>query len=133
MRPISLMLCLTLAACGTNTGGTREPPKPQDSGPFGAIPEGLRAAIIRDAATRAGIGIEEVRVLKVQRSTWNDGSLGCPKPGEFYTQALVAGWWVVVDAGGTNFDYRAIDAGRFKICEPGANPGGDATSSAATS
>jgi hypothetical protein len=30
---------------------------------------------------------------------WNDGSLGCPEPGMMYTQALVNGYWLIIEAG----------------------------------
>ena len=42
-----------------------------------------------DAAQRAGVALDKVKVLTVESVTWSDCSLGCPEPGMMYTQALV--------------------------------------------
>jgi hypothetical protein len=119
-----LILWLFLATGSASTGATDEPETPADTGELDHVPEVVRAALVSDAAMRAGVGTEEVRVAKAQHTTWSDGSLGCPKPGEMYTQALVDGWWIVLEAGGTSYDYRTSDRGGFKLCEqPGASPG----------
>ncbi|MEJ7720727.1 MAG: hypothetical protein WKF58_09900 [Ilumatobacteraceae bacterium] len=41
-----------------------------------------------------------------ERVTWRDGSLGCPKQGELYTQALVPGRRVILRAGGSELAYH---------------------------
>jgi hypothetical protein len=48
---------------------------------------------------------------------WNDGSLGCPQPGEFYIQILINGHWVVLQVEGVEYDYRVSDSGHFILCE----------------
>ncbi|WP_418605475.1 hypothetical protein [Georgenia sp. SUBG003] len=48
--------------------------------------------------------------------TWNDGSLGCPEPGTVYTQALVDGYHVVLEAGGERYDYRVGGAADVRLC-----------------
>ena len=48
---------------------------------------------------------------------WNDGALGCPKPGEFYIQMLINGYWVVIEVEGVEYDYRVSDSGHFTLCE----------------
>ena len=60
-----------------------------------------------DAAQRAGVTLDQVKVLTVESVTWSDGSLGCPEPGMMYTQALVRGYRVRVDAAGTILLYHA--------------------------
>ncbi len=50
-------------------------------------------------------------------SRFNDGSLGCPKPGVQYTQALVDGMRVVVTAGGRTYDYRFGTGDTPVLCE----------------
>ena len=49
-------------------------------------------------------------------TTWTDGSLGCPTPGQMYTQALVEGWQAVIRAGSTVYDYRGAGVKTFKLC-----------------
>jgi hypothetical protein len=132
-----LLLLVTVSACsasgsspgpdGTNaeTGSPSGPPGLEGSiDP--AVPESLVQAAAADAAARAGQQGGTVRVIRAQPTTWNDGSLGCPRPGEFYTQALVDGYWIVLEVAGQTYDYRAAARGAgFRLCEePGASPGG---------
>ena len=51
--------------------------------------------------------------------TWPDGSLGCPKPGEMYTQMIVPGYRVVLQAGGERYAYHSDQRGRFVVCANG--------------
>lgn len=135
-----LLLLVSLSACSASgpspgpdgTNGTPTGPG-SPAGPPGLegsidpdVPESLVQAAAADAAARAGQQGGTVRVIRAQPTTWNDGSLGCPRPGEFYTQALVDGYWIVLEVGGQTFDYRAPARGAgFRLCEqPGASPGG---------
>lgn len=85
--------------------------------PIGEVPGDLLDAIVNDAAERAGIQRDEVEVLTAESVTWNDGSLGCPEPGMMYTQALVPGYRVVVEAGGEEMHFHASEGGSFRFCE----------------
>lgn len=59
------------------------------------------------AADLAGRGVSESpELLSAEAVTFSDSSLGCPTPGQSYTQALVDGMRVVVTAGGETYDYR---------------------------
>ena len=69
-----------------------------------------------DAAQRAGVALDHVKVRAVESVTWSDGSLGCPEPGMMYTQALVRGYRVRVDAGGKMFLYHAGAQNTFVHC-----------------
>ena len=71
-----------------------------------------------DAAQRAGVALDQVKVLTVESVTWSDGSLGCPEPGMMYTQALVRGYRVRVDAAGTILLYHAGTQNTFVHCPP---------------
>ena len=42
-------------------------------------------------AERLIIDSGQVELVEVRKVVWRDGSLGCPQPGKFYTQALVPG------------------------------------------
>jgi hypothetical protein len=35
----------------------------------------------------------------------------------FYTQALVDGYWIVVEADGQSLDYRVQSNGFFRVCD----------------
>lgn len=102
-------------------------PPSEGSAVVGEVPADLLAAITADAADRAAVPAEELALVRAEQVIWNDGSLGCPLPGEFYTQATVSGYWVVLEGAGGRWDYRANEAGFFKYCEappPGGAPTG---------
>ena len=88
----------------------------------GEVPAALLAEIVADAALRSGVAEADIMVVRGESVTWSDGSLGCPQPGMNYTQALVPGYWVVLDADGTEYDYRASARGTFTLCEGGGSP-----------
>jgi hypothetical protein len=71
-----------------------------------------------DAAQRAAVALDDVKVLTVESVTWSDGSLGCPEPGMMYTQALVRGYRIRVDAAGTPMTYHTGATSTFVLCPP---------------
>ena len=106
-------LLFAVGAC--SSGSTPSP------SPGGLLPARLLGDIVADAAGRAGVDPSAVSVVSAEARTWSDGSLGCPQPGMYYTQALVDGYQVIVMAGGKEYDYRTARDG-FRLCEEGATP-----------
>lgn len=90
----------------------------------GEVPASLMDAILQDVSQRTGAQPAQVKVIRAQAVVWNDGSLGCPQPGMFYTQALVRGFWVVLELDGKTYDYHAAESGYFVLCENGQPPFG---------
>jgi hypothetical protein len=86
-------------------------------GVTGEVPESFVDKVVADAASRAGVDESSVVVTTAAAVQWPDGSLGCPEPGVMYTQAIVDGSQIVVQAGGENYDYRLDGKGNFKLCE----------------
>jgi hypothetical protein len=99
--------------------------KETDEPVTGDVPAAMIEAMKTDAAARAGVDSEDVAVVNAEAVTWNDGSLGCPEPGMGYTQALVPGYHVILEADSVEYDYRAADNGAFKLCENPGDPGTD--------
>lgn len=102
---------------------TRRPPElatvPPTLAPVvGEAPATLRESIEADLEQRTGVARADFEYVRAEAVMWNDGSLGCPQPGMAYTQALVPGYWIVIRAGGAEFDYRAAESGYFVLCEP---------------
>ena len=62
--------------------------------------------ILKEAAALAKVAREQLVIVRAEPVVWNDGSLGCPEPGMEYTQALVNGYWVVIEAAGQTYDFR---------------------------
>ncbi|MGQ0602972.1 MAG: hypothetical protein ACT4QE_14915 [Anaerolineales bacterium] len=82
-----------------------------------AIPPELWEKIAADLEARTSANRADFTISRAEAIIWNDGSLGCPQPGVFYTQALVDGYRVVVDWNGQQFDYHAATSGFFMLCE----------------
>jgi len=85
----------------------------------GEVPKGILDPILKEAAALAKVAREQLVIVRAQPVVWNDGSLGCPEPGKMYTQALVNGYWVVIEAAGQKYDFRVDRSGRFQLCPPG--------------
>ena len=119
------LLIATAAGCSAASSGASVNPDPASDGPSPTSPAipGVAAAvldpILTDAATRAGVNRSDLAVAEARAVTWNDGSLGCPQPGMAYTQALVDGWQVIVEAGDERLDYRVSGPGQFMVCDQG--------------
>ncbi len=73
--------------------------------------------MLDDLAGRLGTDLGDYVLVRDEEARWNDGSLGCPEPGVVYTQAPVTGYWVVVEVGGREYDYRSDRNGNFSLCE----------------
>lgn len=136
--PFLLAPALLLAACALQTGdsssapdGSRparsEPPlatlPPSDAPVTGEVPAEIMDSLVADAAERGGVDATAVEVVQAVSVTWSDGSLECPEPGMLYTQALVDGYHVILEAGDEQLDYRVMASGGFRLCE-GGKPGG---------
>ena len=85
----------------------------------GEVPAEILEAIIADVLERSGAQQDAVQVTRAESVVWNDGALGCPQPGEMYTQVLINGYHVVLEVEGVVYDYRVSDKGSFKLCEWG--------------
>lgn len=121
----ALLLSLTACAGGTMadpTGApsTRPPFQTTTPGPIGPsgtptdVPDAKWAAIVDDLAGRGAASPELVSATAV---TWQNGALGCPQPGQSYTQAIIDGLQVIVRAGGTTYDYRFGTNDTPLLCE----------------
>lgn len=146
LRGISIVvpaMAFALASCAAPAGpdpsitpsasGPTASPSIMESGPpsTGAPATGevqseidtILAGILADAAERTGVPEGAIEVVRADAVTWSDGSMDCPEPGMLYTQALVDGFHVIVDADGEELDYRAARGGSFLLCENGRPAG----------
>jgi hypothetical protein len=136
---VILLICsfaLLLAGCAnefadqpdlTPEGGKTGPEPAATEAPIIEAPEGepvtdevpseILEEIIADLIMQTGAERGEIKVVRAEAVVWNDGSLGCPKPGEVYIQILMNGYWVIVQVEGVEYDYRVSDSGHFKLCE----------------
>jgi hypothetical protein len=80
------------------------------------VPAALLEAALADAANRTTMTRTEITVVSAAAVTWSDGSAGCPEPGMMYTQALVPGYRIVLQAGDQVLNYHAGRSGPAKYC-----------------
>lgn len=86
-----------------------------------ALPASVTDPVVAEIAKLAGVPVGEVTIISAQEMTFSDGSLGCPQPGMVYTQAIVDGYKIVAEAGGTTYDVRGSGS-KFRVCSPAAKP-----------
>jgi hypothetical protein len=65
----------------------------------------------KDLAQRQGADASPITLVAARHVTWRSGALGCPGPGMSYTQALVPGVLIILQAGNENFSYHAENNG----------------------
>jgi hypothetical protein len=130
-----LVAAITLAACGTpqdegvpETTDATSPPveapvQPTTPPPGEPIAEVVDAAV-DDLAARMRADRSAIQVLSFEEVTWRDGSLGCPEPGEFYTQALVDGYRVVLSYDSRVYLYHAGSDRDAFLCPSDEKDGG---------
>lgn len=107
-----------LAACGEEGAPTAEEPPP--GGEATSTPtdhEGPVAQAVADLARRTTVEPAEIEVVEVEAVTWDDGAIGCPQPGELYTQAQVAGHRIVLRADGRTWPYHSGGGRGPFLCE----------------
>src|SRR5438552_6799665 len=82
----------------------------------GQVPQAILDPILKEAAALAKVDREQLVIVRAESVVWHDGSLGCPEPGMMYTQALLNGYWVVIEAAGQNYYFRVGSGGSFRLC-----------------
>ena len=109
------LVCVLAGACAAEGGGAVPPASAAAS--YG-LEDAVRAARA-DAARRTGVAAESLALVSAESVTWSDGSLGCPKPGMSYTQALVPGYRVRLRGPAGEMDYHASARGALVLCPAG--------------
>jgi hypothetical protein len=93
-------------------------PSPTAAAEMGEAPADLIQRAIADLVLRTGATDANIKVVSAMAVTWNDGSLGCPTPGEVYLQVLVEGYQIQLSYQGNTYDYHASAKAVF-LCENG--------------
>jgi hypothetical protein len=73
-------------------------------------PEPLVALATADAARQTQADQSDVRIVQVEAREWPDRSLGCPRPGLGYAQAITPGYLIVVESRGRRLEYHTDHA-----------------------
>ena len=78
-------------------------------------PGPLVALATADAARRTGADPGAVRIVRIETRDWPDRSLGCPRPGMGYAQAITPGYLIVAEASGQHLEYHT-DHAQVVLC-----------------
>ena len=70
------------------------------------LPVLVESAMVQ-AQRLTGLGRHQLKLLDAAAVNWPDGSGGCPEPGRLYTQALVPGFRIRIQAQGRLLNYHA--------------------------
>ena len=96
------------------------PPVVETFPPFETdVPLELMEQVVDEAAVLADVGLGDVQIVRAEMVTWSDATLGCPEEGEVGAQVLTDGYWVVLEAGGQEYDFRAAESGPPRLCPEG--------------
>jgi hypothetical protein len=125
------VLLAALVACGTEeppAGGQDDPGVAEDS-PDADLDDGIPDVpvdqAVVEAGGEAGVDPEDIEVLVAEEVTWPDGAVGCPEPGEMYTQALVEGYRIVLDVDGEEVHYHGTRGEPPFRCDDPQEPADD--------
>ncbi len=130
-RSLPLVVC---AALLVGCGGSPDPapeesavdqstpsatPTPSPDAPSSSPGTGTPAVeqSIDDLAASLGVDRSTVEIVSVEDVTWRDGSRGCAKPGDSYTQALIDGSRITLGVGGRTYEYHSGGSRPPALCD----------------
>lgn len=67
-------------------------------------------------ASRMEVDPQNITLSGIESVSWRSGSMGCPKPGMMYTQALVPGVLIRLTLDGETYRYHAAKNGQPFYC-----------------
>ena len=104
---VCLILVGLLAVLGACASQTTEPPTPTPE-VFNPLPPELRAfeAVREVLAGQLGMDPLAIQLIETTPVDWPDACLGLPAAGEGCAQVVTPGFRVVVEAGGTSYEFR---------------------------
>jgi hypothetical protein len=104
---VSLILVGLLAGLGACASQTAEPSTPTPE-VFNPLPPEQRAfEAVREAlAQQLGLDPLAIQLVETAPVDWPDACLGLPAAGESCAQVITPGFRVVVETGGTSYEFR---------------------------
>lgn len=106
---------LALVACASTAQTGQNSPTPVPV-PSEATP--VVDAALTDAATHLSVGKDQLRVDQVEPRQWPDSSLGCPQPGQLYSQIVTPGYLIIISSSsaGKQLEYHTDARSRVTLC-----------------
>ncbi|MDX1621812.1 MAG: hypothetical protein R3320_12520 [Nitriliruptorales bacterium] len=128
---IAALAVVSMLSVGCGGGDITEPgagsgsPSPTAGDEAASPPPGLDDVIAEARSLvgeAAGVSEDDVELIEASEVTWPDGALGCPQPDQMYTQALVEGYRIVMEADGEEFYVHGAENQSPFICEDPQEP-----------
>jgi hypothetical protein len=101
------------------------PSENPDAAPWITPPPGTEALVARaiqllKETHPTEVGGRRIYLIAVESAQWQDSSLGCPRAGMQYRQAVTPGYRIVLEAAGTHYEVHSDAAGStLVLCEAG--------------
>ena len=120
---IATPILLAAAQSGDPGPAPRRPlpqrvPQPESTAVTGEVPQEVLDILRADLVMRTGAEPGAMKVVQAMEVVFSDGSLGCGRPGQRYTQEPVPGYHVILALEGKEYDYRVPRRGAFVLCGP---------------
>jgi hypothetical protein len=107
------------SASSANAAGPAQPETPMKKPAPVADPGNQFSAAIGDLSGQTGIAADAISVTEARVVTWRSGALGCPDKGKSYTQAIVPGVLLLLEADGKTYRYHGTATGVPFHCPDG--------------
>jgi hypothetical protein len=113
-RAIQIGLSSLVISCAACSQDAVEPAAPSQQAPaadqadtsIGDQLSNLVNNAVADVASQSGLAATDVTVVQASMVNWASGALGCPEGDRSYTQAIVPGILVILDADGMIYRYH---------------------------
>jgi hypothetical protein len=76
-------------------------------------------AAVTDAATHLSVTRDQLRIDQIEPRQWPDSSLGCPQPGQLYSQVVTPGFLIIISssvAQPKQLEYHTDARSRVMLC-----------------
>ena len=85
---------------------------PLSATPIGGAAQGVLRLCLENLSQRLNLAADQIKVVKITPVTWQDASLGCPKPGIDYVRVETSGYSISLQAGGKQYTYHTNQSKR---------------------
>ena len=74
------------------------------------------ADAVTDLATRTDINADMIKIMQARAVSWGSSALGCPQEGVNYTEAIVPGLLLILEADGSVYRYHGGTTNSLFYC-----------------
>jgi len=56
--------------------------------------------------SEVSVAADQIALVAIESQEWADTSMGCPKEGQMYAQVITPGYWIMLEAGGVEYEFH---------------------------